>query len=180
MHQAIANSCPWQRKPIIRADDFSSRQEGHLDQVLEAAANHFYVRAVGTATKESASGATQDRTVAPFKWIAVRAPHGHIKPAIGSEDEAVQAAVVAMSEPAQEDSPLVGASVAIGIFERYQVRRISDVEFAVAPGQAHGKYEILCKHFCRLKASRVGHRRQQTDPTAARLLLQLIVQVASR
>jgi hypothetical protein len=117
MHQGVADAPNGLLEPVVGPDRLAPGQERCLDQVDEAAADHFRVRAVGPATDQRTAFALQKPTAVSHEPVAVRHPHGHVEPAVGAERQAVQAAVVGVPEAGEDHGAAVGAAVAIGVLQ---------------------------------------------------------------
>ena len=145
VNQGVAESSRRHLEPVVGPDRVAAGQEGNLDQVHEPAANDLRSRAIRPAADEGAALALKMRTLAGREPIPVRHAHRHVEESVGSEDEAVETAVVGVAEAGKDHGPAVGAAVAVAVLESDQVGRVGDVEPAVAPGQSHREDQSIGK-----------------------------------
>src|SRR5437879_1913845 len=124
MDQGIPHAAAGQLKPVICPNDLATRREHDFDEILKSATEHFDVRSIPSTTDQGPALPGQGCAVTAHQAVAVGFTHRHIKQAIWTEAQAMQTAVVCMAEVSENGSTIVRPSVAIGIFERHQLRRI--------------------------------------------------------
>src|ERR1051325_4017908 len=181
MHEGVANAVLRKMKPIHRADDFAAGHEGDFDKIFETAAQDFDIRAVRLATQKRAILSFENRTRRAIETVSVALPaERHVEQPIRPKNQTVQAAIVVIAEAMEDHGAFVGAAIAVGVFERDQVRWIGDVKFSVAPRDAHRWNKILEINILALVFAVVIGIAQNADTAAARLLLQFGIQVAAR
>ena len=89
----------------------------------------------------------------------------------------MKATVVRVPEPAQDDGPPIGPAFPRGLLQHDQVRRIRDVELAVAPGESHREDEVAGED-PRLAIPAVGPAVfEEADAAASRLRLECGIDV---
>src|SRR5262249_54889215 len=120
-----------------RADDAAVGDKDDLNQILEAARDSFNARTIRLATEQRTCAAVRSRSVRPAKIVTIGIADGEIEPAIRAEGEAVETAVVAVTEAGEDDGPFVREAIALSVFQCDQVRWVGGVKLSATPGQTH-------------------------------------------
>ena len=180
IHQRVAPAAGGLLKPVVRADEFAAGHELNLDQIFESTANDLGLGSIGPAAEERACHAFKKCPVTAWQLPAIGFAHREIEQAIGPEGEAVQAAVVRVAEPAENHLALVRASVAIGVGQRNQLRRVGEIKPPVVPRKSHRKCHARGEN-CRLIETSITIRiLQPRHPAVAREFLQARVEIVPR
>src|SRR5262245_7906238 len=101
--------------PIQRADNAGVRKEDDLDQVFKTASYGLDARSVRLATEERTSTAPGMRTIRTMQIVTVRIAGCEIEPTIRAKGDSVETAVVAVTEPGQDDGSFVRAAIGVGV-----------------------------------------------------------------
>src|SRR5262245_13996720 len=146
MHQGVAHSAGGVLIPVVRPDHLAGWKKYDFDQVDEPATNDLYSRTVRPATNERPASPFDERAVVALEPIPVWTAHRQVHQPIWAKRQAVQTAVVLMTEAGEDDGAFVSTPVAVGVLPGDEIGRISDVEFAAAPDQPHRKDQLIDKH----------------------------------
>jgi hypothetical protein len=89
----------------------------------------------------------------------------------------MKAAIIGMTEPGQNNGAFVGTPVAVGVFEGHEVRRVGDIEFALAPYQPHRRGEFIGENSRRFILAVTIAIFEQADAAFADLVLEFRIKV---
>src|SRR5207245_8193157 len=116
-------------------------QKNNFDKIFETRTEYFRRRTIRATTQQRACATAQFAAAGQLQAVTVGAAHGEVEPAVGSERESVQAAVVLMTEAGEQHRALVRNTVAVRVFEGHKVRRVGNVKASLAPGEPHRKHQ---------------------------------------
>src|SRR5258706_9682362 len=117
LDQRVAFAAGGALEPVVGADDLATRHENDFDEVFEAAADYFGVRAIGVAADEGAGFTREGLVVGEGEFVAVGVAGRHVEQAIWAKGHAVEGAVVGVAEGGEDFGGFVGGPVVVGVFE---------------------------------------------------------------
>src|SRR5262245_34956344 len=98
VHQRVANSVIGKLIPVQRPDNAAIREENDFNQIFKAARDGLDTRAIRQAANQRACAPARPRSIRTPEIITIRIACRKIKPAVRTEGQAMEAAIVAVPE----------------------------------------------------------------------------------